>query len=807
MKSLRQVLLCLLALPSFLHAAGHDVSAVRLTTLPCCSGPYPPTIGSAWDGTRFLTIAEDGSWLDGGLYGSFSDADRSPGSATSFPILIPSRVYLNHLSGGNGEYFAVTTRSSDGLIEFMKLDANGRFQSSVPVYLADAEGQKILSTSYNGKQVLFLCTNGLSSTGSARLSVYDLTGRLVNRTTIPTRDEDHIAVAATADGFVIAAAGFPGGIRTIRVHADGTVATGEMIASGVAGVPLRIAINSDHNRTAVVWMDDAGNGLGATISADGHVGAFTTLPRRPHPPPDLTVSLFAVASGYAVVWNSNPGTSAVRLDENLKLLDTQPVVLGAGNFLGGASAGATINLGMMVSYSSIVTVTASVGPAGFAVGPPIEATTAASQSMTSLAADNIDFVATWLDFSPAGSTARIGHISHSGGALDGAGIPLLDKTSTIAPGAESQLLVTQLTSQGLLATRFSTSGNRLDTAPITIANPSGGTPAIAWNGSGYLLVWSLGSELFESFLDDASSTATPPKRIPLTGPAYPRDQSLIWDGRQFLLAVSVGNPPDGCFCPTPPTAVVLTRIATDGTVLDTPPVVVSSTGRSVLLATSGTEFLVLFGGSSVIVRSTSGGLEVGKEQFLFDHPAGAVTFDGTGYLAAFRYQVFGSAWLAVARINRTGQMSAPLVTQAYVSDLYQLAPLIAVNRAGEAAIAMTEENAPPFHVPRGRIYLLSEIKEEIPSPPQAPRDIVSHFENHLATVMWDSDDASGFVVERSFDQGLHWYTSLTTPGTTRMATVVAEQGNLIRVRAFNAGGMSTGRLTTVGGEPRRRAIR
>src|SRR5438067_5299520 len=113
----------------------------------------------------------------------------------------------------------------------------------------------------------------------------------------------------------------------------------------------------------------------------------------------------------------------MRLDEHLNLLDSGPVLIGAATFQAGTSAGSTINVAM--SAATVSTVTATVSPAGLVIAPPVELTTAVSQSMTSLAADDIDFHATWVENSTAGRTARMGRVSNDGTPLDGAGIPLV----------------------------------------------------------------------------------------------------------------------------------------------------------------------------------------------------------------------------------------------------------------------------------------------------------------------------------------------------------------------------------------------
>jgi hypothetical protein len=110
-------------------------------------------------------------------------------------------------------------------------------------------------------------------------------------------------------------------VRIFHVSADGAATPGETIASGDPFRSVHVTISSGHSHPVVVWTYEDAHGYAATVSA-GRVSAPTSLPR-----PAGNVSLFSVDSGYVVLWNSNPGTAAVRLDANLNLLDAQPVVI------------------------------------------------------------------------------------------------------------------------------------------------------------------------------------------------------------------------------------------------------------------------------------------------------------------------------------------------------------------------------------------------------------------------------------------------------------------------------------------------
>jgi hypothetical protein len=175
-KTLRLLLFCALAIPASLSAAGHDVSAIGLTTLPCCNPVYTPDVATAWDGTRFLTIASvvNESTDASGLYGWFSDAD--PALPVTSPFIPQPQLFP--FSGQVGQYWGLLTQS--GARQLVHLDSGGRLLSSVQ--LNDGENTSLLAASYNGKQVLMVTIINNGGAESGKLTVYDVKGQLLSST-------------------------------------------------------------------------------------------------------------------------------------------------------------------------------------------------------------------------------------------------------------------------------------------------------------------------------------------------------------------------------------------------------------------------------------------------------------------------------------------------------------------------------------------------------------------------------------------------------------------------------------------------
>jgi hypothetical protein len=260
------------------------------------------------------------------------------------------------------------------------------------------------------------------------------------------------------------------------------------------------------------------------------------------------------------------------------------------------------------------------------------------------------------------------------------------------------------------------------------------------------------------------------------------------------------------------------RVSADGDAIDSSPLAITGTYLRAHVASSGAESLIAldrFGQVSTIIAHDEGGLTLESETPLFrwfSDVSSAVVWDGGAYTVGWRY-VGGEAdpsWLGAAHVTGSGlpfdyRFAATGVPLPYGGTVSWGRPSIAVNEAGITAFAISEATAPSSLV-RARLYLDSELAP-MPALPHAPRNVVSYFGGNTARIDWQSETATGFVVEWSLDFGKTWAFFKTVAGDARTTNVFAYVGNQFRVRAFGPGGVSEGTSTSIGSMQRRHAER
>jgi hypothetical protein len=164
----------------------------------------------------------------------------------------------------------------------------------------------------------------------------------------------------------------------------------------------------------------------------------------------------------------------------------------------------------------------------------------------------------------------------------------------------------------------------------------------------------------------------------------------------------------------------------------------------------------------------------------------SVTWNGTDYVAAWRYAIHSAWWLTTARIA-TSAFPARRVISTGIPDR-QVAPAIAANAAGEIVIAVSESST-PGEPARLRAYAESEMDALPPPLPAPPSAVYISGSESRATVTWQSDgrDVAGFIVEQ-FDR-TYGEVFATLPADAH-SLVVDNVSINVRVRAFNASGQS-----------------
>jgi len=801
-----------------LLAAGHDISAVRYAPNDSFAGI--PAV--AFGGNRFLTL-----WpMSSQIFGAFSDPASEPAPAF-VAVPLANANTLRATATGNG-YLAIWNQDSAPMLG--TFTSQGVLEHSARLDVSTLSSPRM---AFNGSHLLIVDQlPALFTQPTTDVSVYDLNGALVRRFPLPVVAGDTFAATVIGNDFAVVTAG-KSGINEWRVANDGTIVSTLQIEPPPANQFLSvysIGVASKNGRIAVAWVHlQVGTLSGAVIEANGSINKLS-LPNGSVPPVG-GLAILPVGVGFVVVWNvrpsppDNPAVFVLRIDNSGSLLDAHPIHLTNGQFSAAASSSNVINVALTTPGSAPTTLLATVDANGIGPRPATPAAlTPVAQLAPVLTGNGSGFTAAWMEQSVGSRNVVAGRISHAGEPLDGSGITLGQQfaSSPAIAHSSSEALVVWSTNNSVLAARLTPLGEDLDPTPISIAKQTFPTmPAIAWNGSRYFVVWTDGLQLFGALLGP-DGTVTNPKPLsskPTISTTVLSVPDVAWDGRQFIVVFGAVTYEVICSAcsPPPPDHVRVMRVTATGDAIDTVAVRIPGVHVRAHVASSGAgESLLALDSTSdtstMIVHGDGSLLQFDSEVPLFhwfSSIASDVAWDGSAYVVGWRYTPSRTTagWLGAARISQSGVPLGSLVTPAAGADDANnpSIPSAAVNDAGEAAFVFSE-TAPPSFVSRARLYLMSELAS-MPSPPPAPRNVVSYFAGGKTLIEWQSDGADGFLLEQSVDFGRTWFAVATTGNVRSTTTPFATIGNLFRVSAFGPGGLSAGTITSIGSPQRRRAER
>jgi len=813
-------LLIALLVPLSLFAAGHEVSDIRYVPNDTFTGA--PSLAA--NGQRFLTL-----WpMSSHIFGALSDpaVDPMPKAFTAVPFANANSVWLT--SSGSG-YAAIWSQQGlpPGIGTF---SSDGALQRRAQLAVAALSNPRLAS---NGSRLLVVdqLPSFTSTPATTDVSVYELTGALVKRFPLPVTVGDAYAVTSVGNDFVVVTAG-RSGIIEWRLASDGTILSTFQIEPQPANPGLtvyNIGVAAKNGSIAVAWVQlQVGTVASMVIDAGGNV-AKRSLPNG-DVPPNGGIAVLAIDSGFAIVWNVRPSPPdlpaifALRLDEHGALLDARPADIGRGSFGAAASSGKAIEFTIATPPFASSTILATVDANGIAPGTATPtAATPVRQLLPAVAGNGSGFTAAWMEQTSGSRSIVTGRVDDDGQPLDGSGIPIgqnFPSAPAIARGF-SQTLIAWGNNDGVVAARFTPSGDVLDPTPIAIARPAhASSVAVSWNGSRYFVAWADGIQLWDAFVG-ADGVATAPKLLGIqaTPLNYPGDLDVAWDGRQFIVVYSeVSYAGVVCGeCALVPDHVRVLRVSATGDAIDVMPVRIPGEHRRAHVASSGAGSLLALDSttdtSTMVIGEEFGFLKLGPEVPLFhwfSSIGSDLVWSGSAYVAGWRFTQSpkDAGWLGAAQISQSGVLLRSLFAPGDGPvDLTAgpAVPSIAANDAQDAAFVISEI-APPANIARARLYLMSEMTP-MPAPPPAPRNVVSYFGGSTTLIEWQSDDADGFLLEESIDFGKSWIPALVT-GDVRSATLrYGFPGNLFRVSALGPGGLSTGTITSIGSPQRRRATR
>ncbi len=805
--------------PLSLFAAGHDVSAVRSIPVESFDASLSIDASIAYNGNHFLT-AWPMAW---NIYTSRTDPTDGASSA-AYPAVPLSLSSVEQLTPA-GSGFVALCRKLEESPALCTFDSEGVLEHRVQLRTGRSYRPRM---AFNGTNLLVVDL-GISA------SMYDLTGRLVRRVTLPVEVSDSYAVTTAGTDFIVVTAGKTG-INEFRLSADGTIKG--TIPVQLPVVPelhdsnlyfYRIAVAAKEGRIGMVWDQlQPATTASAVIQPDGSV-TRSKLPEGDLPPAGSAITLLPTDSGFFAAWNASSadrtGLFALRLDDSGAPRESRPVDLGNALFSSAASTGKTIALTRYLpSFRPTSTLLVDVDADGIRPRTPKPLPTLPiRQRFATVAGNGAGFTAAWVDWVSDSQNAVSGRVTAQGEALDGPGIILGQKATApaIAHGSSGQLMVWRADGK-LVAARITPFGTTLDAPPITIAPlsfPGSATYSVTWNGIRFYVVWGDGPKLFGAFVRP-DGIAEPPRPLPVQFP--PRtggaDPDVAWDGRQFIVVYGEDFLADACYenCFYYPEKERVLRVSADGIGLDLNPLVIPGRHHRAHIASSGTESLIALDGdtdtTAVVVLDDGAHFHVSPEiplfhWFLNGDFASDVVWTGSEYVVAWRYSVLmeRAGWIGASAISKSGVPSGSLVTPTAgpVEGASQSVPSVAANDAGETAIVISEM-APPNYVTRARLYRVSELVPK-PAPPPPPRNVTTIQAGIATVITWQSDGQDGFLFEESADSGRNWSPAISTVGQS--VTRVRESYYRFRVRAIGAGGLSEPVLATPGRVERRRAQR
>jgi hypothetical protein len=410
-----------------------------------------------------------------------------------------------------------------------------------------------------------------------------------------------------------------------------------------------------------------------------------------------TTTIAFDGTNYLVVWVDHRDGMHIygaRVDAGGSVLDTAGIAICTNVFGQGFPAIAFDGTNYLVVwtdmrnnqhgdiYGARVSVGGSVlDPGGIAISTPAGVST---QDTPAIAFDGINYLVVWVDERNGRADIYGARVTKSGSVLDGAGIALCSPAwvdhPSIAFDGTNYLVVWEDrrfdSNHNIYGARVSAAGIVLDPGGINISSApnSQRVPAIGFDGTNYLVVWSderSGSyDIYGSRVSvDGSVLDTAGIGI-ATAASNPDNPAIAFDGTNYVVVWdewrSGGDPPlDICGA----------RVSVGGSVLDPGGVAISTAQNNQqepAIASDGTNYLVVwedcrsgfswksssfdvygsrFSKSAVVLDTCGVPISIAAN----DQGEAAVAFDGTNYLVVWQELRSGTSWdICGARVGVAG---------------------------------------------------------------------------------------------------------------------------------------------------------
>jgi large repetitive protein len=497
------------------------------------------------------------------------------------------------------------------------------------------------------------------------------------------------AIAFAGSDYLVAwtdyRSGFTDDIYGARVSTGGTVLDPGGVAISTAPRDQRQpAVAADSTDYLVTW-NDGRSGLddiyGARVSAAGVVLDPSGIAISTAPNEQLKPAVAFDGANYLVAWGDARSGEyrvfAARVSRAGSVLDPSGITIsGSGganpaiafdgtNYLVAWQSGANDIYGARVSPAGIVLDSQGIA---ISTGPNY-------QLIPVIAFGGGNYLVAWTDYR-AGATDDIygARVSTAGVLLDSDGIAISTAPNeqwAAAVGFDGSNYLVAFTSQNrpnvsdydIRAARVSLVGSVLDPDGITIsiAANTQHSPAVAFDGTNYLVVWrderSANAAIYGARVSQAGAALDGSAIAVSAGASGQSSPAVVFDGTNYLVAWADGA-----------SGIRGARVSQAGTVLDPNGIAFAASGYDPAVAFDGTNYLVVWADSWTDpddrVFSAIDGARVSPEGFVLggiaiwttggDALAPAVAFDGANYLV-----VWGPGSIYGARVSPNGVVLDP----------------------------------------------------------------------------------------------------------------------------------------------------
>jgi hypothetical protein len=640
-----------------------------------------PAVG--FDGTNYLVVWRDRYWRSIGIYGTrvspqgvVLDPDgitiRAGGGmspAVSFGAKSFLVVWEDCFRGDCGDAGVVGARvSTTGVV----LDPDG-----FPI-ATGSPAQASPALAFDGTNWLVAWERASYPSGDIFASRVSQTGVVLDPGGIPITtapaDQGRPEVAFDGTNYLVVWSSWETPLSGARVSPAGQVLDpdGIQISNGGSDDEPRLAF--DGANYLVVWSRE-GRVYGARVSSGGQVLDPDGIPISSVPVGSFGFPAVAFDGvNYLVVWTNQVDVYGTRVTRSGAVLDPDGIRISSAAWSDQeAPAVAFDGTNYLVVWPRITGYVGDFGPrkdiVGGRVSPngvvldansTIVSTAVNEQEVPTIAFDGTNYLVAWRDTRPGWGELYAARVSRTGELLDPAGIRVtmsreafIDVPALAFDGTNYLLVWSQWTNAynaQIRGARVSRGGSLLDPDGFEIAaDRSVWNPVLDFDGNNYLVVWA------EHAWDCCRVTAS---RVSQSGQVLDRiliaasplnyrlSPRVAFGGERYLVT-----------WPTPGGAVYGTQVDTAGRILDAGGFLISPTGRA-------------------------------------DEPAPA-TFDGTNYVVAW-HDVRGGSGIYAARIAQDGAVLDPSGIPVSTSVAAQQRPAIAFDGTN-SLVVWADATAPGAH--------------------------------------------------------------------------------------------------------------